>query len=152
VAPTATAATLADCVARHPHREDVLMKRWALCRMGAYDPTDPNTRGPALDRHANVSYRIWEHPTKNWCLAHFATNSLTTINADSDIKVLPDATFDASWGSIPSNVRTAVKNAVEALGFTFAVQTTWTVRRVLNYVANQIQPEIDVSAGDVQDM
>lgn len=124
------------------------MKRWAVCKLGDYDGDGSIT--PALAKYP-VSYRIWSHPTKAWCLAHFAAADITAISADADIKLLPDATLDASWGSIPSNVRNTVKNAMESLGFTFTVQTTWTVRQVLNYVVNQIQSGIDVSLGDVQE-
>lgn len=126
------------------------MKRWAICRM-IENSDGQGSYGPVLDGYAGVSYRIWEHPTKQWCLAHLATLDLAPLNADSRIKILPDATLDAAWSTIPTAIRNQVKSAMGAAGFTWSVQNTWPVRQVLNYCVNQIQPGIDCTVGDVRE-
>jgi hypothetical protein len=96
--------------------------------------------------------RVWTVPGSQWCVGQFAIADLTAISADAMIKILPDASMDSAWSTIPTAVRNRVKTDMEGAGFTWAVQNTWTVREVLNYAAGQIQPGVNVEAGDVRDI
>ena len=125
------------------------MKRWAICRMGEW--VEPNEVIPRVGLYA-AGYRCWSRDGMQWGLCHFAVDDLAAINSDAMIKVLPDATLDAAWSTIPNAVRNQVKSAMEAAGCTWAVQNTWPVRQVLNYCVTQIQPGIDVTVGDVRDV
>lgn len=131
------------------------MKRWFIARMGFYLAEDPDVRAPAVAKYTN-NFRIWNSSQRlpNWCFGQCAAANFATIRADPDIYVLPDGALDMSVGSIPANVRTTMRNRLEAAGFTFTdVKTTWTVRQLLVYLLKQIQPPLDtVEQGDVQDI
>jgi len=126
------------------------MKRWAIARMAEYEPGSLDAK---FSQYPGVNYRLWDKPGFGWCFAQIATNNLTQFDGDPDIYILPDGAMDMSVGSIPAGVRTALRTRLEAAGFTFwAVRTSWTVRQLLLYIARQLQPEIDVEAGDVVDI
>ena len=127
-----------------------MAKRWAICKMGEYD--EPGFIVPKFNVYGANS-RIWSKDGLNWCFGQVAHDNIAELQADPDIYVLPDGSLDMSVGSIPSAVRTTMRNRLEAAGFAFSeVKTTWTVRQVLNYLARQLQPGMDVDSGDVQDV
>lgn len=126
------------------------MKRWAIARMGDYDGDGSIT--PAFNKYPCNS-RIWTKGGFNWCIGQIAAADLTTINADPDIYVLPDGAMDMALSAIPANIRTTMKNRCEAAGFSFVgVQNSWTVRQLLNFLAQQLQSWANVEAGDVIDI
>ncbi len=59
-----------------------------------------------------------------------------------------------SVGSIPAGVRTTMRTRLESAGFVFTgVKTSWTVRQLLQYILQQVQPAINtVESGDVADV
>lgn len=141
------------------------MKRWCICKMGDYE--NEGTRVPALNKYRPngqlradllkdpvAPSRIWSKPGFNWAFGQVAAANLSAMQADPDIYILPDGTMDMSVGSIPVNIRTTMKNRLEAAGFVFTnVKTSWTVRQLLQYVLQQVQPALDtVEAGDVADV
>ena len=143
------------------------MKRWCICKMGDYE--NEGTRVPALNKYQQngelitdisdpnqspVNSRVWSKPGFNWAFGQVSAFSMTNMQADPDIYILPDGTMDMSVGSIPSGVRTTMRNRLEAAGFVFtAVKTTWTVRQLLNYLLQQVQPMIEtVESGDIKDV
>ena len=126
------------------------MKLWCVCKVGEYE--EPGVRVPKVALYTETR-KTWPHPTKLWALCRFSVAEITpALQADPDIYMLPDATLDAAWSTIPNNVRNAVKNAMERAEFTWAVQNTWTVRQVLNYAVNQLQPGVDCTVFDVRDI
>jgi len=126
------------------------MKRWAIARMREYEEGSIDS---AFSQYAGVNFRQWTKPGFNWCFAHIATNNLTQFDADPDIYVLPDGAMDMSVGSIPAGVRNTLKTKAEAAGLIFTdVKLTWTVRQMLTYLSQQIQPDINIEAGDVRDV
>jgi hypothetical protein len=125
------------------------MKRWAIARM-----VDDGFGGieSAFNRY-RCNTRIWSKTGFNWCFGQIAAPSLTEINADPDIYVLPDGVMDMSVGTIPAGTRTTMRNRLEAAGFTFTdVKTSWTVRQLLNYLKAQLDPGGEVEQGDVPDI
>ena len=128
------------------------MKRWFIARMGKYDPDDPNANMPKVAQYT-PNWRAWSVGSKPWCFGQLAIADLTAISADAEIKILPDATLDAAWSTIPTSVRNRVKNEMEGAGFVWSVQNTWTVRQILVYILQQIQPALtSVEVGDVTDI
>lgn len=125
------------------------MKRWAICRMGEWD--EPGEILPRVALYAK-KYRALSVDGLAWALAQFSVNDLTAVNADDMIRLIPDVTLDAAWSTIPSNVRTQVRTAMQNAGFVWAPNNSWTVRRVINYCAEQIQSGVDFTQGDVQDI
>jgi len=126
------------------------MKRWAVCRMGDYD--NEGTNVPKFNTHGCNS-RVWSKPGFGWCLGQIAAADLTAINADPDIFILPDATLDMPLSTFSTAVRNNVRNKLSAAGFTIAaIQNAWTIRQVLVYILQQLQPGLDtVENGDVVD-
>lgn len=139
------------------------MKRWFICRRGNYEGdgtvvpkvalyqrngaliTDPATQ-------VSLNFRIWTKPAFAWCFGQLAVQNVAELQADPDVYILPDGSMDMSVGAIPANVRTTMRNRLESVGFTFNdVKTTWTVRQLLNYLLQQIQPLPSVEAGDIRD-
>ena len=105
-----------------------------------------------VSRYPGVSFRQWTKYGFGWCFGQLATNDITPLQADPDIYILPDGVMDMSVGSIPVATRTTMRTRLEASGLSFTdVKTTWTVRQLLTYIARQIQPDINVEAGDVRD-
>ena len=127
------------------------MKRWAITRIGDYE--NDGSRVPKIILYTST-IRMWSKPGLNWGFCQFAAGDLTAINADADIYVLPDGAMDMSVGSIPAGVRKTMRTRLEAAGFTFTdVKTSWTVRQLLNHIANQVQlGSVTVESGDVQDV
>jgi hypothetical protein len=77
---------------------------------------------------------------------------LTAINADSQCIVLPDLTLDATFGSLPSNVRNQIKTRLQGFGLsTSEILNTTTVREMLTMIGRINQPTMDPERGDVAD-
>lgn len=129
------------------------MKRWFIARMGAYSPDEPDVTAPKVAQYT-PNWRAWSVASRPWCFGQCAAADMTPMQADPDIYILPDGALDMSVGSIPANVRTTMRNRLEAAGFTFTdVKTTWTVRQLLVYLLKQILPPLDsVETGDVADI
>ena len=127
------------------------MKRWAICRVGDFE--NEGTLVPKFNLY-QCNSRIWTKPGFAWCIGQIAAPSLTEINADPDIYVLPDGAMDMMLSSIPSGTRTTMRNRLEAGGFVFTdVKNTWSVRQLLVYLAKQLQPALTtVEQGDVRDI
>lgn len=127
------------------------MKRWAICRIGDYE--NDGTLVPKFNVYSCNS-RIWTKAGFGWCIGQIAAPSLTEINADPDIFVLPDGAMDNALSSFPVAVRNTMQNKLTAAGFSFAgVKTTWTLRQLLIFLAQQLQPALDsVEQGDVRDI
>ena len=126
------------------------MKRWAICKLGEYEGEDGGIV-PKFNIYTQNS-RIWSKQGFNWCFGQFSAPSLTAMQDDPDVYILPDGVMDMSVGSIPLAIRNNMKTKLESAGFVFsAVKTSWTVRQLLNYLAAQLQPGIDVESGDVKD-
>ena len=125
------------------------MKRWAIAKM--VDAGDGNIES-AFNRY-RCNTRIWTKPGFSWCFGQIAAPSLVDMNADQDIYVLPEATLGMAVGSIPSAVRTTMRNKLEAGGFSFeGVKTTWTVKQLLMFLKGQLDPLGDIESGDVVDI
>lgn len=140
------------------------MKRWFIARMGEYiEPGDivpkvamylPNGQPRTSPDQASVSYRQWSVDGFAWCFGQLAASSMTNLQADPDIYILPDGALDMTVASIPSQTRQTMRNRLEAAGFTFAgVTNQWSIRQVLAYLRSQIQPALgdNVEDGDVRD-
>lgn len=126
------------------------MKRWAISKLGDFE--GDGSVVPKLNLYTETS-RIWTKPGFSWCFGQIASGDLTAMQADPDIYILPDGAMDMSVGSIPLAVRNTLRAKLEAGGFVFTdVRTSWTVRQLLTYVAGQLQPGINVEAGDIPDV
>ena len=127
------------------------MKRWAICRVG--DCENDGTLVPKFNVY-NCNSRIWTKAGFGWCIGQIAAPSLTAINADPDIYIIPDGAMDNAISTFPVATRNAMKTRLEAAGFEFAsVKTTWTVRQLLVHLAKQLQPAINsVEDADVRDI
>lgn len=124
------------------------MKRWAIAKL-----IDDGSGGleSAFNRYP-CNTRIWTKPGFAWCIGQVAAADLVAMLADPDIHILPDSTLDMSVGNIPVGVRNAMKTKLEAAGFVYTnVKTSWTVRQLLNYLAQQVNPEINIEQGDIPD-
>lgn len=126
------------------------MKRWFIARMGDYE-NDGGLTPAAIKYPCNL--RIWSKPGFGWCFGQLAAADLTGINADPDVYVLPDGALDMLVSAIPAGVRTTMTNKLQAAGFaTSAIKNTWSLRQVLVYLLQQLQPALStVEQGDVQD-
>jgi hypothetical protein len=124
------------------------MKRWCISKFGEYTP---GFIDPKIATYTD-SWRGWSSDASAWGLYQFAVSDLQSVQADADIFVLPDASFDVAWSAIPQPIRTATRDAVLAAGLTFSAQIGWSLRDMLNSIVGQISPGIDVSIGDVQDI
>jgi hypothetical protein len=126
------------------------MKRWAVCKVGDYE--GDGSRSPKITQYT-PNWRAWTAPAKAWSFVQFAADDLTAIQADNEIHILPDATLDATWGTIGTAIRNAIVTKLTAAGFdTGSIKTAWTIRQVLVYLAGQIQPLVNLEAGDVVDL
>ena len=125
------------------------MKRWAIARMGDYEGDGSSI--PKFNLYTDSS-RIWSKPGLGFCFGQIAAKDLTGMQNDPDIYILPDGAMDMSVGSIPISVRTTMKSRMEAAGFVYTgIKTSWTVRQMLQFLKDQIQPG-SVEAGDVRDV
>jgi len=127
------------------------MKRWVIARMGDYENDGGNS--PAFAKYTD-NYRLWSKPGFSWCFGQIAAPSLTEITADPEIFVLPDGAMDNALSSFPAAVRNNMQVKLTAAGFSFTgVKTTWTLRQLLVFLVQQLQPEIgSVEQGDVRDI
>lgn len=126
------------------------MKRWFIARLGDYENDGGNV--PKINLYTQTS-RIWTKPGFGWCFGQLAAGSVTEMQADPDIYILPDGAMDMSVSSIPVTVRNTLRTRLESAGFEFgAVKTVWTVRQLLNYLLQQLQPIPSVEAGDIPDV
>lgn len=123
------------------------MKRWCISRMVE---TEPGNWEPKISQYAKA-WRALSVDGAPWALVHFSINDLKPVLSDNQIKLLPDATLDAAWSSLPTSVRNAAKSAMEQAGFAWSVSNNWTVRQIINYAGGQLQPGTDFTAGDVHD-
>ena len=136
-----------------------IMKRWFLAKLDFYE--EPENEGGALVPKTNlhttsnggpINTRIWSRPGFGWCFGQLATDTLTSMNADPDIYILPDASLDISWSTVPSGKRTEVKNRVADAGFNFTgIKTSNTIREILQHLKKQVQIDDDIESGDVKD-
>lgn len=131
------------------------MKRWFVARLGFYE--EPEDQGgsqvPKILAYPNtLMLRQWTRPGLNFAFGRMATDNVAQFAADNDVYVLPDTVMDMSVGSIPVAVRNTMKARFEAAGFQYAnVKTAWTVRQLLRYLSDQVQPGIETEANDGSD-
>jgi hypothetical protein len=125
------------------------MKLWAVARM-IEEPGQEGSTIPAVGLYSN-NYSSWSADGFAWTLCYFSVANTTAVSADNRIKLLPQATLDSAWSSLPANVRNNVKTEVESIGLVWNVNNNWTVRQVLQYLSNQIQPGADPTAFDIRD-
>jgi len=125
------------------------MKRWAIAKL-VIDPEDGSLSPKVAIYKAN--FRAWTKANFDCAFCQIASKDLAAMQDDPEIYILPDGTMDLAVGSIPVSVRNTMKTRLEAAGFVFtAVKTSWTVRQLLTYLAQQIQPNTNVESGDVLD-
>jgi hypothetical protein len=125
------------------------MKRWFVALL--VTDADGNT-SPKVEQYVRVNYRIWTKDGFGWCFGQLATDNVSQFDGDNDIFVLPDASLDNAFSTIPTSVRNAMLNTLQAAGFeTSDIKTTWTIRQVLQYLKGQLQTDNDVESGDVRE-
>jgi hypothetical protein len=106
-----------------------------------------------LNIYPNVNVRNWHRQGNEWALCQFATKSLGQIRNDPDIILIPDITMGAALSSMPTAARNTVMDALSNRGFVVPSNTSATsMRDFLNSLANQLEYNIDVENGDVQDL
>jgi hypothetical protein len=140
------------------------MKRWFIARMGDYE--NEGTRVPATNKYKpdgtlradlyadpTAPSRIWSKPGFDWCFGQVAASSMTAMQADPDIAILPDATLDAAFSSLPLAVRNAAITRITNAGFDVsAIKSVWTIRQILVHLLKQLQPALNsVEQGDIAD-
>lgn len=126
------------------------MKRWFIARMGDYE--NDGTNVPKTNLYPAVNTRTWTRPGFGFCLGQLAATSLTALQADPDIKLIPDAALDNALSSIPKTTRDAMVVQLTAGGFDVsAVRTTWSVRQLLKHLKLQLQTDDNIESGDVRD-
>lgn len=124
------------------------MKRWGVCKMLEVSPGEWE---PAIAAH-QCWWRIIHLGSPTWVICQFGTQSLTTIAADNNIKIFPELTMDSLWSSLNAATRNKAINELQAAGFaTSGIKASSTMREVLNYVCQQIDPSANVEAGYVRD-
>lgn len=142
------------------------MKRWVVCTLGDYE--NDGTRVPKTNLYlATGEYndtdfslprchvRLWSKPGFNVGFGQLAIKRVDIMQADPDIILIPDAAMDNALSSIPSNVRTALKARLEGMGLDYSsAKATWTVRRLLIHLKNQVINTVSdsVEDGDVRDI
>ena len=126
------------------------MKRWVVCKL----ETGDGTIEPAVARFTQ-NFRCWspkDYAVDKWTLCQIGVADLTAINADSKCIVLPDLTLDATWGSLPANIRNTAINKLNTYGVdTSEIRTSSTIRQVLMLIGRQNQPTMAPERGDVAD-
>lgn len=126
------------------------MKRWVVCKTELI----AGMLEPAVGRFTN-NFRCWSARSPqagDWQLCQIGVADLTAINADSQCIVLPDLTLDATWGSLPANVRNIAINRLGDYGVdTSQIKASSTIRQVLMLIGRQHQPTMDPERGDVAD-
>ena len=132
-----------------------MARRWCLCKMIEEPLGDGTTAwAPATNRY-NLNSRIVHLGNPNWVLCRFAARAadLPTIDADPDIRILPNYTSATLLSDIPAGVRNAAITVLQNNGFSTAgVNLTWTYGRFLRFIGRQIDPVFDESVGgDVVD-
>ena len=126
------------------------MKRWFIARMGDYE--NDGALVPKTNLYPAVNTRIWTRPGFAFCLGQLAAASLTALQADPDIKLIPDAALDNALSSIPKTTRDAMVAQLTGAGFDVsAVRTTWSVRQLLMNLKRQLQTDDNIESGDVRD-
>ena len=126
------------------------MKRWFIARMGDYD--GDGSRVPATNKYA-CDTRVWSTPSIAFCVGQLGAASLTGINTDPDIKLIPDAALDNLLSTIPTATRQAMITGLTAGGFDVSdVKNTWTFRALLKHLRFQIDARDDIESGDVSDL
>lgn len=126
------------------------MKRWFIARMGDYE--GDGSRVPATNKYV-CNTRIWSNSTIAFCLGQLAAPDLTGINADPDIKLIPDASLDNLLSTIPTATRNAMITNLTAGGFNVsAVRNNWSVRQLLKHLKLQLQTDDNIESGDVRDV
>ena len=126
------------------------MKRWFIARMGDYENDGANV--PKVAIYPGVNFRMWSRPGFAFCLGQLAAQDLTALQADPDIKLIPDAALDNALSSIPKTTRDAMVAQLTDAGFDVsAVRTTWSVRQLLKRLKLQLQTDDNIESGDVRD-
>jgi hypothetical protein len=126
------------------------MKRWFVCRLVE---VDPNEWEPKVGSYPNVNYRVWTKTGFNFCLGQLATNNVSQFGDDNDIRIMPDASLDNTWGTVPAGTRSAVQTFLTNAGFTFTgLNNQSTIREILQHLKGQLQTDTDVESGDVVDV
>lgn len=125
------------------------MKRWFVARMGDYE--NDGSLVPKTNLYPCNS-RTWVKTGMTWCFGQLATDDLSGLSADPDIKLIPEAAMDNMLSTIPAAVRTAMRNNLTAAGFDIsAVTNTWTIRQLLKHLRIQLQGSDDIESGDVHE-
>lgn len=128
------------------------MKRWFIARMVEEEPGS-DSWAPAVHKYG-CNYRVWTKPGFAWSFGQLGAKDLTAMQADPDIYILPDASLDIAWSAVPTGTRTAVRNKLEAAGFSYSgITTGLTIRQILVKLQQQLQPALSsVEKGDVTDI
>jgi hypothetical protein len=123
------------------------MKRWFISRI----VTDADGNQGVKVSQYEVPYSV-VIATKQWGCGKLAVQDPSLFNGDADVFILPDATLDAAWSSLPSNVRNAVTNRLGQAGFlTSGIQNSMTIRQVLNHIGQQIDANFSANKIDIRD-
>ena len=126
------------------------MKRWFVARMVQIGPDEI---GPKVATYPNVNFRVWSKDGFAFGMGQLATNNLTPLLADPDIRLIPDASLDNLLSTIPTQTRQEMITGLTNGGFDVtAVKNTWTFRQLLKHLKLQLQADDNVEAGDVRDI
>jgi hypothetical protein len=100
-----------------------------------------------------VNFRVWSKDGFAFGLGQLATNNLTPLLADPDIRIIPDASLDNLLSTIPTQTRQEMIAGLTNAGFgVSAVKNTWSIRQLLKHLKLQLQNDDNVEAGDVRDI
>lgn len=123
------------------------MKRWFVC---AVQTDAEGNRTPRVSNY-EVPYASIVS-VKNWCFGILACQTPTIFDGDNLVYLLPDATLDAAWSSLPNNVRNAVTSRLGQAGFvTTGIQNSMTIRQVFNYIGTQIDSAANADKINIRD-
>ena len=126
------------------------MKRWFIARMGDYE--NEGTLVPKTNLYP-CNTRIWSKAGFAFCLGQLGAADLTAINADPDIRLIPDAALDNTLSTLSAATRNAMRTGLENGGFDIsAVTNTWSFRQLLKHLKLQLQSDDNIESGDVRDL
>jgi hypothetical protein len=126
------------------------MKRWFVARMVE---DGPGNIVPKVSMYPNVNMRVWSKDGFAFGLGQLATANLTPLQADPDIRLIPDASLDNLLSTIPTQTRQEMITGLTNAGFNVtAVKNTWTFRQLLQHLKLQLQADDNIESGDVRDI
>jgi hypothetical protein len=100
-----------------------------------------------------VNMRVWSKDGFAFGLGQLATANLTPLQADPDIRLIPDASLDNLLSTIPTQTRQEMITGLTNAGFNVtAVKNTWTFRQLLQHLKLQLQADDNIESGDVRDI